>query len=122
MARSTCSVKLFPVPGTFQDRPLTIYVFGSIFDRWSEIKDWAAWQFDATEDEVDTHEVYWGGEYGDDDSREVLTIRGKIVGAFDDALTPDQWAALFDADVAECASFSEQVREAARARAATPIN
>jgi hypothetical protein len=113
---------LHPVPGTFLDRPLRIPTYGDIFVRWSEIKSWAAWQFDASEDEIATHEVFWGGGYGDDDSREVLTVRGKIVGAFDDALTPAQWRGLFAADAAERASLSDQVRAAASARAAAAIN
>lgn len=117
MART--EITLFPRPGTYLGRPLTIPVGSDFFGRWSEIRSWAAWQFDADETEIDTLEIFWGGPDADDNSREALIVKGEIVGVFSDPLTADEWQDMLAADAAEyCGSLNEQVRAAARARAA----
>ena len=85
---------LFPLPGTFQDKPLTIYTTKPHGKAWAEIVEWAAWNFDCLEADVDMLEAFFGGEQSDDDMREALTIKGEVVGVFDNPLTPDEWAAL----------------------------
>ena len=123
------TITLYPIPGTYQGRPLIAYISARRFDpleSWPHIKAWAAWQFEASADEIDTHEVYFGGEYGDDDSREVLTVKGDIVGVFDKPLDESGWRKLLTADSFQnprpAPSLSNQVREAARARVAIQSN
>lgn len=109
------TLTLYPLPGTFQDRPLTIHVSSRrcTGDSWQEIKSWAKWQFEADADEINLRDIFWGGEYGDDNYREALTVRGEIVGVFDDALTAGEWRDMIAADVAQ--------DEAAKAAAAAEI-
>ena len=97
-------LKLFPVVGTFQDKPLTIHTNKPNGQVWAEICEWAACQFDCREDDVDLleayfggEEAYFGGEYVDDDMREALTVNGEIVGVFDKPLTGAEWQEMFSA-------------------------
>ena len=91
------TLTLFPLPGTFQDKPLTIHTSKPHGQAWAEICEWAAWQFDCREDDVDLLEAYFGGEYADDDMREALTVKGEIVGVFDKPLTGAEWQEMFSA-------------------------
>ena len=107
------TLTLFPLPGTFQDKPLTISTSKPNGQAWAEITEWAAWQFDCREDEVDLLEAYFGGEYADDDMREALTVNGEVVGVFDKPLTGAEWQEMFSA--LSQPALASQARSASRA-------
>lgn len=79
----------FPLPGQFQDRPMTIRVWGG--SRWTQIADYLGYVFGADPSALGSHDCYFGE---DDESVDVLTIRGEIVGSFDRALSASEWADL----------------------------
>lgn len=51
--------------------------------------------FDASEDDIKVHDVYWGGEYGDANSVDAVVIRGEIVATFGSPITLDDLAAIY---------------------------
>lgn len=50
---------------------------------WDDMRaDIAAWN-ECDPDDVETREVFWGGEYGDAERTEIVTVAGNLVGSFD---------------------------------------
>lgn len=49
---------------------------------WSIMREDIAAFFECEPEEVDTFDAYWGGEYGDDNSADVITVSGQIVATF----------------------------------------
>lgn len=82
-------VTFYPLPGQFHDRPMAIRV--SSGSRWAQIVDYLSYVFGADPAALGSHDCYFGD---DDESVDVLTIRGEIVGSFDRALSASEWAEL----------------------------
>jgi hypothetical protein len=62
------------------------------FAPWFDLRDAMASWYGYDADDLRTREAYFGGEYGDDDSREIVTYRGRIIGAIDQPITSAQVA------------------------------
>lgn len=79
----------YPIPGCLNGRPVRVMVFNGE-PIWPQIADHIAYAFGADPDSIHSHDCYWG----EDESVDVVTINGEIVGSFDRALSADEWAAL----------------------------
>lgn len=84
MARTTTFYEIAPRSG----RPRYTWIGVS----WSGIVDDLAHFYECRDDEIRLEEIYWGGEYGDDERAEVLLVRGEFVGSFDELLDADALA------------------------------
>ena len=65
---------------------------------WKECAADLAWHFDCDADDIGAPDVYWGGEYGEDNSADVIVINGVLVASFDTPLTAEQVAAIYAND------------------------
>lgn len=98
-------VTLFPAPGVFRTAtPIVTTVYHGR-SRWEQIAGMLAWYFDASPDDLDVRDCYWGGQFGDESSADVLTVHGRIVGSFDRALTDGEWRELLAAQEPYAQSF-----------------
>jgi len=71
--------------------------YASLGDRylWSDaIVPEACELFEVSEDDVKCIDVFWGGEYSDDRSVEVITACGVIVASIDEPITAEDVAAI----------------------------
>lgn len=81
MARTTTFYEISPRSG----RPRYTWIGVS----WSGIVDDLAHFYECRDDEIRLEEIYWGGEYGDDERAEVILVRGELVGSLDELLDAD---------------------------------
>ena len=89
---------LYPMPGEFQDKPLTIHAARNLPYRWRDISEAIAYLHNVTPDEVDCIDAYWGGEHQDENSCDLALVNGDFVGSFDRALSADEWSAVLSVD------------------------
>ena len=73
---------------------------------WGLCCEIIAEHFDCSPDDVTAPDVYWGGEYGDANSIEVVMVAGKIVGALDQHISADDVAAIYASASNDHASLS----------------
>lgn len=80
----------YPIPGRLNGRPLRMMLFGGSVPFGQQMATDLAYVFGADPDSIHSHDCYWG----EDESVDVVTINGEIVGSFDRALSADEWAEL----------------------------
>lgn len=94
------SETVYPIDASlFGGKPVTVTaVDRSTRTSWEQIQAAFADLWEVSRNAVDTIDAYWGGEYSDEKSADVLIVGGDIVGSFDRALTCDEWQALLSVD------------------------
>src|SRR5579859_454326 len=80
----------YPALGSFHDKPMSIRIGRG--SRWAQIADNLSHLFGCSMSCLKSIDCYWGGEYADENSVDVLVVNGEIVGSFDIALSADEWA------------------------------
>jgi hypothetical protein len=86
------ALDFFPCPSRHRRDLTTVTVFGAIPFGWRTLCQELARDLDCSPEDFGDHEAFWGGEYGDDHSCEVVTYDGEIIGSLDRELTDDDVA------------------------------